>query len=159
MVAKKASQIRRDEAIGKAKWEDEKWRVEFIWLTSFLKLQAICFFCFRLSSVTLSCFRCTGFWSTEEVLMRILTLDVLESSFLVGMSCCAANFSEGRAGAKCSSAKQCENEAKWSEKWRVEFRGWTPFTNRRPIVSSSLDSRAWGWAASGVLTFCRGRKC
>ena len=44
--------------------------------------------------------------------MRVLILDVLESSFLVEMSRRAENFSEGRAGAKCSSAKQSENEAK-----------------------------------------------
>ena len=79
MVAKKGSQIRRDEATGDAKREDEKRSVEFIWLTSFLKLQVIFFFCFRLSGVKLSCFWPASFWSTEELLMHVLILDVIES--------------------------------------------------------------------------------
>ena len=79
MMAKKGSQIRRDEATGEAKREEEKRSVEFIWLISFLKLQVIFFFCFRLSGVTLSCFWPANFWSTEEVLMHVLILDVIES--------------------------------------------------------------------------------
>ena len=37
------------------------------------------FFYFRLSGMTLSCFWRANFWSTEEVLMHILILDVIES--------------------------------------------------------------------------------
>ena len=78
-MAKKGSQIRRDEATGEAKREDEKRSVEFIWLTSFLKLQVIFFFCFRLSGVKLICLWPASFWSTEEVLIYVLILDVIES--------------------------------------------------------------------------------